>query len=126
MPLVIMALPLGDAGAHRQDWLRALQRLALAFLVNAKDDSFLRGIQIQADDVPDLFNEHRVFREFDPFYLMGFQPECFPNSANRVIGDSRLLSHLTTAPVCASLWLLLKRFGDDLLDLLVGYASGRT
>jgi hypothetical protein len=40
---VVVGLPLGDAGAHRQDRLAAFQSLALRLLIHAHDDGVLGG-----------------------------------------------------------------------------------
>src|SRR5439155_19864069 len=48
VPFVIMGLAGRDSGPQRQDWLRAIQRLNLALLVNAQHQGFRWGIQIEA------------------------------------------------------------------------------
>ena len=51
VPGIIVGLPLGDPGPHRQDRLCPLQGLALALLVDAQDDGVLGRVQVEADDL---------------------------------------------------------------------------
>ena len=53
------------AKAHRQQRLRALQRLALALLVDAKHQRVLRRAHVQADDVAKLLDEERIGGELE-------------------------------------------------------------
>ena len=45
---------------HRQHWRGAVQRLNLAFLVDAEDQRSLRRVQIEPDHVADLLDELRI------------------------------------------------------------------
>ena len=57
---VVVGAPLDLAGAHRQQRLRAIQRLDLALFIDAKHQSALRRVKIEANDVTHLLNELRI------------------------------------------------------------------
>lgn len=63
MAFVVMRDAFGIAKTHRQHRLRALQRLALALLVNANNQRVLRRAQVQANHVAQLFDEERIIGE---------------------------------------------------------------
>ena len=49
---VVVGLPLGDAGPHRQDGLAALQRLALGLLIDADDHRRVTRVSSSTHDYP--------------------------------------------------------------------------
>jgi hypothetical protein len=65
VPLVVVGDAVDVAKPDRQDGLGALERLDLAFLVPAQDDRVIRRIEIEPDDVPNLFDEQGVGRELE-------------------------------------------------------------
>src|SRR6516162_1616305 len=65
MAHVVVRPPFDPSRQHRQQWLRAVERLDLALLIHTQDQGLLRQPQIQLDDVADFFNEQRVVREFE-------------------------------------------------------------
>ena len=78
MPGVIVGLPLGGPGAHRQDRLAALERLALALLVDAHDHGIGRGVEVEPDDVADLGLQLRVGGELEPLGPVRLEAEPAP------------------------------------------------
>ena len=56
VPLVVVRPPLHLAGLHRQQRLRAVERLNLRLLIDAEHRGMRRRIQIQPDDVADLLD----------------------------------------------------------------------
>ena len=62
MPLVIVGPLFRQTGPQRQNRLRPIQRLYLRFLVHTQHDGMLRGIQIQAHNVPHLLYQPRIGR----------------------------------------------------------------
>ena len=66
MAEVIVRLPLRHAGAERQDRPRPIQRLNPALCIDAEDHSFLRRIEVEPDDIPQLVNKMRIFRQLEP------------------------------------------------------------
>src|SRR6185312_4744147 len=57
MTFVVMGSPLGLAGTHRQQRLGAIKRLNLCLFIDAKHQSALRRIKVEANDVAHLLNE---------------------------------------------------------------------
>ena len=55
--LVIMGHGSGAALLHRQTRLRSVERLDLALFVHRQDDGMCRGIDIEADNVPELLGK---------------------------------------------------------------------
>jgi len=58
--------PLDMARTQRQQWLRAVEGLDLALLVDAQHESALGRAEVEADDVAHLLDEKRIGRELDP------------------------------------------------------------
>jgi len=85
MAEVIVRLPLGHAGAERQDGPRPIQRLNPALFIDAEDHRFLRRIEIEPDDIPQLVNKMRIFRQFESRDAMGLQAILMPNVADRLL-----------------------------------------
>ena len=54
MPEVVVGPPFGLPDIHRQDRLRALERLDLGFLVKREHHGIVRRVHIQPDDIPHL------------------------------------------------------------------------
>ena len=45
---------------HWQAWLRAIERLYLAFFVDREDHSMLRWVHVEPDDISELFSKLRI------------------------------------------------------------------
>ena len=54
MPLVVMRASLDLTGPHRQQRLRAIQRLDLGLFIDAQDHGVVGRMHIQTDDVAHL------------------------------------------------------------------------
>ena len=53
------------ARLHRQAWLGAIERLDLAFLVDREDNSVIGGIDVEPDNVLELFSKFWVVRQLE-------------------------------------------------------------
>ena len=93
VPLVVVRAPLGLTGAHRQQRLRAIQRLHLAFLVDAQHHGALRRRQVQADDIAHLLDEQRIGRQFESLGAMRLQAEGAPDPLHRRRSMGNLFGH---------------------------------
>src|SRR5712671_5694321 len=51
VPLVVMGVPFGLPGSHREQRLGAIQRLDLRFLIDAEHQRVVRRVEIEADNV---------------------------------------------------------------------------
>ena len=120
MPDVVVGPPLGLAEIHRQDGLRALERLDLRLLVDREDHRVGRRLHVQPDDVPDLVDQLRVGRHLERLGAMRLQPKRPPDAADHRVTHARRLRHRARAPVRLALRRRLQRLDDDGLDRLVG------
>src|SRR6266536_2651650 len=77
--LVVVAAPLRLTGPQGQQRLGAVQRLNLALLVHAEDQSVIRRVHIQAHDIAHFLEEQRVRREFEVLGAMRLQTKGAPN-----------------------------------------------
>ena len=57
---VVMSAPLDLSGPHGQHRLRAVERLDLALLVDAKHERALGRVEVEADNIPQLLHKQRV------------------------------------------------------------------
>jgi hypothetical protein len=60
VPDVIVGDTLNIAEPKREHRLRTFQSLNLALLIDAQHHGLIGRIEVQADDVPDLVDEHRI------------------------------------------------------------------
>ena len=125
MAHVIVGPSFGLAEIHRQDGLRALQRLDLRLLVDREDHGIRRRRHVQPDHVPDLLHELRIRRDLETLRAMRLQPECPPNPADHGVTHARRFRHRPRAPVRLAARRRLERLHDDGLDLLVGDRAWR-
>lgn len=58
------------AQAHRQNRLCPLQRLNLAFLVDAEHQRFVRRVEVEPDDVAHFFDKEGIVRQLEGFAPM--------------------------------------------------------
>ena len=65
MPDIVVGDAFDIAQSHRQHRLSALQRLDLAFFVDAQHHGVIRRIQIQTHDVAHFLDEERVVGQFE-------------------------------------------------------------
>ena len=124
VPDVVVGHPLDIAQPHRQNRLRPVQSLDLALFVDAEDHGVFRGIQIQADNVPDLFDEKGIGRDLEVALAVRLQAERAPDPLDRRGGNGGLLGHRADGPLGPAPGLCLERPADELGDLLVGDGAG--
>ncbi len=96
---IVMGAPLDLSGTHRQQRPRPIQRLNLRFLVHAQHQGFVRRIQVQPDDIPDLLDEERILGEFEGLGPMRLESEGAPAAADRALTETARCSHVSAAPV---------------------------
>src|SRR5215207_3158289 len=75
---VIMSAALHLSRTHGQNWLRAIQRLNLRFLVHAQNQSFIRWIQVKPHNIAHLLDKQRVLRKFKSLAAMRGQSKSAP------------------------------------------------
>jgi hypothetical protein len=62
---VVMGPRFDVAEAHGQQRLGAIERLNLRLLIDAQHQGTLRRGHVEPDDVADLFDEQRIFRQLE-------------------------------------------------------------
>jgi len=77
----------GPAALHRQARLGAVERLDLALFVHAQHDRFVRGVEVEADDIDQLLFEAAVVRELEGVDPVGLKPAGPTRSAARWPGS---------------------------------------
>jgi len=113
MTNVIMRHGSAAAFFHRQPRLRSVERLNLTFLVDTQNQGFFRRIEIQANDVAQLFDKTLVSTEFESFDSMGLQVVLLPDSADGCFADMLRRRHRPRAPMSRRRWFRLKRCFDN-------------
>jgi hypothetical protein len=115
---------LGHTRKHRQDRRGAIQRLDLAFLINAKHNRALGRIEVEPNDVADLLDELRIPTELPGLLTVRLEPERLPNAVHRGLVETDLGGHRARRPVRRVLRRRFKRLDDHFFDLGVGDLSG--
>ena len=121
---IVMSDPFDIAQAHRQDGLSPVQGLDLALFVNTEDQGVLRGIQVQADDIPDLLDEKGIGGDFKMPLSMRLQAESLPDPLDSRRRYGGFLGHRADRPVCPTLRFSLECLADEFGDLFVGDRAG--
>ena len=85
---VVVRAALDLPGPHRQQRLRAIQRLDLRLLVDTQHQRPVRRVQVQADDVAHLLDEQRILGELERLAAVRLQREGAPDAAD-VVGSAR-------------------------------------
>jgi hypothetical protein len=87
VPLVIVRLRAAAAPPQRQARLRAIESLDLALLVDAQHQGFVRGIQIEPQDVGQLLEEVLVAAELEGLDPMRLQVVALPDALHRGLAE---------------------------------------
>jgi len=112
---------------HREPRLGSVEGLNLAFLVDAKDQRLVRGVEVEANDIVELVDKVLVATDLEGFDQMGLESMLFPNTLNACRTDTLCLSHCAYAPMSRRRRLrMLGRFDDgtDFPCRNVGDAAG--
>ena len=125
MPQVVVGPSFGLPDVHRQDRLRALERLDLGFLVDREHDRIVRRVHIQPDDIPHLGHQLRIGRQLERLGDVRLQAERAPDAADHRVTHARRLGHRAGAPVRLALRRRLQRFDNHRLDRVVGHDPRR-
>ncbi|MCY1552288.1 hypothetical protein D9M68_886760 [compost metagenome] len=115
MPLVVMGDTLNVTKTHRQHRLRALQRLALALLVDTDDQRVVRRAQVRADDVAQLLDKERVVGELEALGAVRLQAKELEVARHAALGDAGLGGHRAHTPVRGAIGRLGVQRGLDQL-----------
>src|SRR3954471_19378510 len=77
----------------------------------------LRRIQVQADNIFQLFGELRIVAEFEDLNPMRLQSMSMPDPPYTGFTDADSTGHAASAPVRCILWSFLRCLTDDLFGV---------
>ena len=86
--LIVMGHRAGAALLHRQAGLGTVESLDLAFFIDAQDQRFVRGMEIEPDDVLDFGGEVFVARDLERLNEMWLQPMRSPDPLDATQGGA--------------------------------------
>src|SRR3954470_1079709 len=98
-----------------QSWLRSVECLNLALLIDREHQGMLGGIQVKTNDIVQLLYELRISAQLERSRQMRLQAVTPPNTANRARAEPRGFGQTAGAPVSSGCRSLLRRLAYDLL-----------
>lgn len=101
---------------QRKTWLGPVEGLDLTLLVDAQNQGSVGGIQIEPDDIDELFQEVFVATEFEGLDQMGLQVVLLPYPTNRGLAEPLGLGHGSCAPMGRIGWGCVQGRFDHSLD----------
>ena len=108
----------GAALLHGQAGLGAVEGLNLALFIDAENQRFVRGIEIEPDHILDLAGKVLVARDLERLDEMRFQPVRSPDPLDAAQGDAGRRRHAATAPLGRVRRFLVQRHVHHSLDRL--------
>ncbi len=111
------------------DWqarLGSIKRLDLAFLIDTKHQGFVGWIEIEADNIGELFNEVLVSADLESLDEVRLEIVLLPNALNAHRADALCFSHTPHAPMSLSRWLGMQGRFNDCADLTLRDAGDAT
>src|ERR1700730_13536091 len=78
---------------------RSISSRPASGVVDGQHERLLRRIEIEADDVLDLFGEIGVVGDLEALHLMRLEPVLGPDPLYARVADAHLLGHSPHAPV---------------------------
>ena len=85
-----------------QERLGSLQRLSLAFLVDAEHHRVVGRVEVESDDIADLLGEERIGGELEVLLPVRLDVERCPDAMDRGLRHPRRVCHGTATPVRAA------------------------
>ncbi len=111
---VIMGHGSGAALLQRQTGLGAIERLDLAFLVDGQHQRLLRRVEVEADDILDLFGEVGIVGDLEALHEMRLEAIFGPDALYARVTDAHRFGHGPHAPMRRIDRTLLHGLFDDL------------
>jgi hypothetical protein len=100
VPFVVVSDAFGEHG------LRTIERLDLAFFIDAEDERLVGRIEIEADHIAQLLDEEGIGRELEAAGPVRLQPEDLEDAMDRALGQARPLAMVRTLQCLPVLGLL--------------------
>ena len=119
MTLVVMAAPLGLADRERQERLGAIERLHLAFLVDAQNQGVIGRAHVEPDDIAHLVDDQWIGGQLEGLGAVRLQAERPPDALNTRGRDTSLTCHRPRAPMRGARWHGFQGCDDHGLDLAI-------
>lgn len=124
MALVVVRDIFHVSQAQRQHGLGSLQRLHLAFLIYAQHQRIVGRVQIQPDDIAQLFNKERIGGQLEALGPVRLDTEQSQITMDATFGDACLRPHRPHAPMRgAVLRLTAQDFANQRGDSLIVAAT---
>ncbi|MDO8502757.1 MAG: hypothetical protein Q7S20_13020 [Gemmatimonadaceae bacterium] len=124
MALVIVGYSLDITQSHRQERLTTLQRLNLALLVDREDKRFIGRIEIEPDDVADLFKLERIGRELEMLRSVRLYTKEREIALHGALADTGLLGDASNTPVSRVPGLFFEHGAEHLGDFILVVSAG--
>ena len=110
---VIVSQRFATSFLERESRLSAIQGLDLALFIAGQHDGVFRRVEIEANDVLELFLKMLVVGELEGSYPVRFDPVCSPYPTHTRRANSNPIGHGCPAPMGSSLGLFFQRQADD-------------
>jgi hypothetical protein len=91
----------------------------LTLLVDAQHDGVIRRIEIEADDIAQLFDEERISGQLEPLLGMRLDPKGSPDTMDGGFGEPRFGGERLSRPDGAIFRLCLQGPARQHADLLI-------
>src|SRR5271157_6195543 len=101
---------------HRQTGLSAVQCLNLTLLIHAQDDGPVGWIQVQPDDIGELFQKSGIARELESLAAMRLEIVAPQDVTDRRLTHALSRRQGSTTPMCTAFGFRLQSCVDDRLD----------
>lgn len=102
-----------SAFLQRQARLSAIQGLYLALFINTQHQGFARRVEIESNDISELFQKMSIPGEFEVLGPMRLDLMALPDPIHRRLAHARPLGHRTTTPMRGTLRTTLQTRIDD-------------
>ena len=119
MAHVVVSHGAATSSFHGQARLSAIQGLNLRFLIHTEDQRFVRGIEIEADDIGEFFDKLLVARKFEGAYAVRLQAVALPDAGDRHVTEFEMAGQGAGTPLGGIDWLDLEGSIDNLADRLL-------
>jgi hypothetical protein len=101
---VVMGDTFHVAQSHRQDWLRAIERLNLGLLIDREYDGVIRRIQVKTHDIAYLFHEEGIAGQLEVLRAVGLDGKRSKDSMHGGFRESVGIGCLTNTLAASCRW----------------------
>jgi hypothetical protein len=116
MTLVVVRHRPGAARLHRQARLGTIESLDLALLIDREDHRMSGRVNIEADDIAQLFHEPRIVGQLEALHFVRLKAMGSPDALDGTGADADGIGHLGRGPMGRFGWRLALGERYDALD----------